>query len=84
MKIVIPITLAEFSSERFPPTGEITKEKTLHAAKQSELSKRSPISAEFAFRRIDPIHHFAFSQNRNPQLEWKGGPEPAKFFVHLP
>jgi phosphatidylethanolamine-binding protein (PEBP) family uncharacterized protein len=35
-----------------------------------------PIPAEFAFGRIDPIHHFAFSQNRNPQLEWKDVPEP--------
>jgi phosphatidylethanolamine-binding protein (PEBP) family uncharacterized protein len=36
----------------------------------------SPIPTEFAFGRIDPIHHFAFSQNRNPQLEWKDVPEP--------
>jgi Raf kinase inhibitor-like YbhB/YbcL family protein len=41
----------------------------------------SPIPAEFAFGRIDPIHHFAFSQNRNPQLEWRDVPEPTKSFV---
>ncbi|HEY6767992.1 MAG TPA: YbhB/YbcL family Raf kinase inhibitor-like protein [Candidatus Sulfotelmatobacter sp.] len=41
----------------------------------------SPIPAEFAFGRIDPIHLFALSQNRNPQLEWKDVPEPAKSFV---
>jgi phosphatidylethanolamine-binding protein (PEBP) family uncharacterized protein len=41
----------------------------------------SPIPAEFAFGRIDPIHHFAFSQNRNPQLEWKDVPEPTNSFV---
>ena len=41
----------------------------------------SPIPAEFAFGRIDPIHRFALSQNRNPQLEWKDVPEPTKSFV---
>ena len=81
MRIVIPLTLVEFSSERLRPNGEIAKEKIFHAAKQSELSKRESNTAEFAFGRIDPIHHFAFSQNRNPQLEWKDVPEPTKSFV---
>ena len=40
MRIVIPITLAEFSAERRRLNGEITKKNILHAAKQSELSKR--------------------------------------------
>jgi hypothetical protein len=38
--MVIPITLAESSSERLRLNGEITKEKILHAAKQSELTER--------------------------------------------
>jgi Raf kinase inhibitor-like YbhB/YbcL family protein len=41
----------------------------------------SSIPAEFAFGRMDPIHHFAFSQNRNPQLEWKDAPELTQSFI---
>ncbi len=41
----------------------------------------APIPAEFAFGRIDPVHHFALSQNRNPHLAWSNVPEATKSFV---
>jgi len=39
------------------------------------------IPNEFAFGKIDPVHHFALSQNRNPHLEWKDVPAGTKSFV---
>ena len=39
------------------------------------------IPSEFAFGRIDPVHHFALSLNRNPHLEWKDVPQGTKSFV---
>jgi hypothetical protein len=32
------------------------------------FQNESPIPAEFAFGRIDPIQHFAFSRNRNSSV----------------
>src|ERR1700734_3655467 len=82
MRIVISLLLAELSSEQHHLNSEITKEKILRAAKAARAFKNgSPIPTEFAFGRIDPIHHFAFSQNRDPQLEWKDVPEPTKSFT---
>jgi phosphatidylethanolamine-binding protein (PEBP) family uncharacterized protein len=81
MSIVIPITLAGFSSERLPSTVKSRKRKFSMQLSRQSFQNGSPIPAEFAFGRIDPIDHFAFSQNRNPQLEWKDVPEPTKSFV---
>jgi hypothetical protein len=39
------------------------------------------IPSEFAFGKIDPVHHFALSQNRNPHLEWKDVPQGTRSFA---
>jgi hypothetical protein len=69
MRIVIPITLAEFSSQRLPFKGEITKEKILQVAKQSELSKQgvqyppnSPSAAPIQTRYF--LHYLSRRENR--------------------
>jgi Raf kinase inhibitor-like YbhB/YbcL family protein len=40
-----------------------------------------PIPPEFAFGKIDPVNHFAFSQNRNPELSWSEVPTGCKSLV---
>jgi phosphatidylethanolamine-binding protein (PEBP) family uncharacterized protein len=81
MGIVIAITLAEFRLNGPASTVKSRKRKFSMQLSSQSFQNGSPIPAEFAFGRIDRIHHFAFSQNRNPQLEWKDVPEPAKSFV---
>ena len=40
-----------------------------------------PIPPEFAFARQDPETHFAFSENRNPQLNFSGVPNGCRSLV---
>jgi phosphatidylethanolamine-binding protein (PEBP) family uncharacterized protein len=79
MRLATPIRVV--SSERARLNGDITKGKILLQLNSQSFQNGSPIPAEFAFGRVDPIHRFALSQNRNPQLEWKDVPEPTKSFV---
>ena len=43
------------------------------------MEPQSPASSRSA--RIDPVHHFALSQNRNPHLEWTDVPDGTQSFV---
>lgn len=47
----------------------------------SSFRDGAAIPSEFAFGKIDPVHHFALSQNRNPHLAWADAPEGTRSFV---
>jgi Raf kinase inhibitor-like YbhB/YbcL family protein len=47
----------------------------------SSFRDGAAIPSEFAFGKIDPVHHFALSKNRNPHLAWADAPEGTRSFV---
>ena len=42
---------------------------------------QQPIPEEFAFGKIDPVNHFAFSENRNPGFSWSDVPANCRSLV---
>ena len=61
MRIVIPITLSHFMNGA-ASTVKSQKEHSPCGLSSQSFQNGSPIPAEFAFGRIDPIHHCAFSR----------------------
>lgn len=47
----------------------------------TSFADNTPIPGEFAFAVIDPVHHIALSDNRNPHLAWSEVPEGTRSFV---
>ena len=49
----------------------------------TSIQDGAPIAAAFAFGKPDPETHLALSDNRSPQLAWRGAPEGARSFALL-
>ncbi len=45
------------------------------------FSEGENIPSEFAFAKISPPNHIAFSENKNPHLAWRDVPEGTRSFV---